>query len=492
MANKLRVQALPSSIPQERNVSGMLIMTLTVLLAGCSHVHIDAPAPDSVLNAEYLNLSAPVEKNLPRQWWRLYDDAVLNDLVETTLHDNPYTQVAALRMLAAKAQTDLAGADRQPQLGASVGYGNSRTSANTPLGKVLGHNAIAGDKYTAGLDAAWPIDVWNRVGYAVESAEAGVEAERANGRMIEQVLSWEVAVNYWNFRLAESDLGLFNTIRQQRADAEHVLASRFAAGLSSELDLARARLELHNVESDIADAQMRMRQSEHELATLTVKPLSEFTVPHNAGYRLPEVPLVSPGLSASILRHRPDLKQSAQNIRSLLAQKEIADSAFYPSISLTGNFGFASMDLSNLADHDSRQFSLGPFAISLPILDGGRIRARQKIAEARYQEAVNVHKVQLLIALREVDDALTEVQTYRYQATLLQAALESARQVSLMAKARYDKGVTNYLDVTSAERDLATAELKFSRNRVQGLIASTRLVYVMGGGWHDDERELSH
>ncbi len=467
----------------------MICTLLASLLAGCANVTVKAPSPDALVPPSYKNATAQSDNNVPRQWWRMFNDATLNELVETTLRDNPYTQVAHLRMIAARAQTQLANADRLPQVGAGVGFSNLRTSANTPLGKALGYNSISGNKYTTGVEAAWQVDVWNRVAHAVEAANAGVEAEHAFGKMVEQVLSWEVAITYWQYRLAESDLALLTTIRQQRIEAESVLAARFDAGLISELDLARARLELRNAEADIEDARKHLSQAEHELATLTVKPLAQFSVPHDLNYRLPEVPTISPGLPASILRHRPDLAQTAQNIRALLAQKEIADTAFYPSISLTGNFGFASMGLHNLINSDSRQFSLGPIAISLPILDGGRIRANQKIADARYQEAINVHKVQLLIALREVDDALTEVQAYRSQAELLQAALESARRLSRIVKARYDKGSVNYLEVANAERDLSTAEIKFHRNHLKGLLASTQLVYVLGGGWHDEASE---
>jgi multidrug efflux system outer membrane protein len=456
--------------------------TLASLLVGCATPALPTPAPTELVPPSYQHASAASENNVPRQWWRLYHDATLNELVETTLRDNPYTQVAHLRQIAAEAQTRLAGADRLPQLNTGVGFSNSRTSTNTALGQILGHQTISGDKITAGFDAAWQVDVWNRVGYAVAAAKAGEEAEQAFTRMIEQTLSWEVAVSYWQYRLAESDLELLTDIRQQRAEAESVLTGRFNAGLISELDLARARLESRNAEADIEDAKQRMSLAEHELATLTVKPVAQFSVPRDPAYRLPEVPAISPGLPASILRHRPDLAQSAQNIRALLAQKEIADTAFYPSISLTGNFGFASLDLRNLTNSDSRQFSLGPIAISLPILDGGRIRANQTIADARYREALNVHKVQLLIALREVDDALTEAESCRNQAALLQAARDSAQRVSLLAHARYDKGAVNYLEVAQADRDLAAAEFKLQHNHLKGLQASTQLIYVLGGG----------
>ena len=105
-------------------------------------------------------------------------------------------------MRAARAQVQSANADRMLQVGASAGFSRSRTSQNTPLGEVLGHNTISGNKYTAGFDAAWQVDLWNRVARAVDAANAGVEAEKAYTRMVEQVLSWEVAVNYWHFRLA--------------------------------------------------------------------------------------------------------------------------------------------------------------------------------------------------------------------------------------------------------------------------------------------------
>lgn len=459
---------------------------LALFLAGCASVSVTPPPPVELIPAHYKHANADSAPTVQREWWKVYKDPTLNNLVETTLRDNPYTQVAHLRLIAAQAQTRRAGADNQPQVNAGLGFGNSRTSSNTPLGEVLQHNSISGNKYTAGFDAVWQMDLWNRVGYAVEASKAGEDAERAFARMVEQTLSWEVAVTYWQYRQAESDLALLKLQLQHRITAEDVLNKRFSAGLISELDLARARLERRNAEAELDGASTRMQQAQHELATLTVKPVAEFTLPTESTYQPPAVPSINPGLPASILQRRPDLAQSAQNIRSLLAQKEIANTALYPSISLTGNFGFASSELRNLVQADSRQFSLGPIAISLPILDGGRIRASQTIANARYQEAVNVHKVQLLIALREVDDVLAELASYHSQAEHLQSARSAAQQVARMVHSRYDLGAINYVDVAQAERELAVAELKLKRNHFKGLLASTQLVYVLGGGWTDD------
>ena len=458
---------------------------LALLLSACADVTVQAPSPDELVPPRYKG-AVPSAQSVPRQWWRLFKDAQLDELVETVLRDNPYTQVARLRIDAARAQAELTNADRLPQMNGNAGFSHGHTSANTPLGKVLGFNSIAGNKHSVGVEAGWQIDAWGRVARAVDAARAGVEAEQAFSRAVEQTLSWETAVTYWQYRLAESEWQLLSAIRRQRHDGLVVLAGRFEAGLANEMDVARARLELNLAEADAEDARKRMSEAEHELATLTVKPVAGFSVRPDADYRLPEVPVIEAGLPASLLRQRPDLAQSAQAIRALLAQKQIADSAFYPSISLTGQFGFASMGLRQLTSVDSRQYSIGPIAITLPILDAGRIRASQRMADARYQEALNVHKVQLLIALREVDDALTGVQAYRAQWAPLQSAVEAARQVARMAALRYDKGAVHYLDVANAEREALAAELRARRHHLKGLLAATQLVHALGGGWHDD------
>jgi multidrug efflux system outer membrane protein len=247
------------------------------------------PPPDELVPPVYKGAAPQSVNNVPRQWWQLFNDALLSELVETSLRDNPCTQVAQLRLAAARAQAQLANADRLPQMGGNAGFSRGRTSTNTPLGKVLGFNSITGNKYSAGAEGAWKPDLWGRVARAVDAAQAGVEAEKAFGKMVEQTLSWETAITYWQYRLAESDLELLSLVRRQRLDAEGVLAGRLEAGLVSEVEAARARLESSHAEAEVEDARKRMSEAEHELATLTVRPLARFSVRHDPHYRLPEV-----------------------------------------------------------------------------------------------------------------------------------------------------------------------------------------------------------
>lgn len=470
----------------EKVTSGIVLASLVV---GCANVNQTSQIPAPAVPQRYKNADAQSTNNLPHRWWRIYRDEKLNALVEAALQDNPYTQIGRLRLVAARAQVQGADADRMPYAGASAGVSNSRTSVNTPLGTALGGNTISGNKFTLGFDFAWQFDVWKRIAHAVEAANAKVGMEQAFSDMVRLVLSSEVVVTYWQYRAAESDLVLLTAIRDKRAETESLLAERLNAGLINELDLARARLELANTEAEVEEARKRRSLAEHELATLVVKPLAEFSLPYDTTYQFPSLPVITPGLPASVLGRRPDLMESTQNIRALLAQKEIAETAFYPSIGLTGNFGLASTELKDLLQAGSRQFSLGPIAISLPIFDGGKNRANLAAAEAHYQEAINLHQSKLLIALREVDDALTEIKSYEVQMRAQRESLLAAGRVSLLAKSRYEKGMINYLEVANSEREALAARRKLLQSHAQALLATVRLVGALGGGWDNDENK---
>jgi len=471
----------------------VLLMTgLAGLLAGCAGYRHFTPSPDAVTPPQYKNAGPEPDNNLPQKWWLVYHDLALSELIETTLRDNPYSDIALMRVAEARAQLQVAAADRLPYFGGEAGAKNSHSSVNTPLGRLLGGRTISGDEFFVGGNASWQVDLWRRVAHAVEAAEARVGMAHADAHSAELVLATEVAVAYWQFRDANADVALLTRIRAQRAEAVKLLAQRLEAGLGDERGLARAQVELGNVDVERAEARKKRTLAEQELATLAVKSLREFAVPDDPDYHLPAIPAITPGLPAIILARRPDLAESSQSIRELLAQEQIAETAFYPTIGLTGDFGFASSQLKEVLRSDSRQFSIGPLALSLPIFDGGRNRATLDLARARYREAVDLHRSKLLIALREVDDALTEIQTSQDQMQVLTDTLAAAQRLALVAKSRYDEGESNYVDVTAVECETLAAERKLTRSRTEGLLATVRLVGALGGGWAADEpRQVS-
>lgn len=458
------------------------LLVSSALLAGCAG-SIQRPAEAPVAPARFQNAGADSVRNLPQQWWSAYRDPQLSSLVEASLRDHPDMRSALARLAAAEAGVGLAGAAGGPRLDARAGVANTRSSATTPTALALGGRSVEGNHYSVGLGASWELDLWQRVKLAVDAANARVEIAHLQQQSYALILSSEVAQQYWQLRAAEADLALLGAIRDTRAESERVLGSRFKSGLISELDVARARLETSNANALIEEARKRRTLAEHALATLSGRPIAEFAVAPAAASPLPAPPAITPGLPADVLARRPDMAESSQRLRALFAGVGIAEAAFYPSITLTSDFGFASKSLTDLVQSASRQYSIGPMAITLPIFDGGRNRANLAVAKAQYQDEVAQHQSRLLRALREVDDALTEIASSERQVAARNESLDAARRLSLIARSRYDKGMVTYLDVTDAERSVLALERQLVQNRAEALLASVQLVRALGGGW---------
>jgi len=461
------------------------------LLAGCAGIPAQfEPAAEPVPPVAYQN-DAPandqVSAAIPVEWWQAYQDPDLSQLIASTLQQNPSIDIAAARLAAARAQWQSLDAERQPRVNAGAGASDGETSENTPSGLAMGRRSVQGAKYSIGVDASWEWDLWGRRARAVEAGEARLAAAQADVAGMRLALSAETALYYWQLRAAEADQALLENTSNVRAESEQLLSSRLDAGLIGEFDVVRARVELANAQADVEDARRRRALAEHALATLTGRPLRDFAVAAWKHDRiLPVPPAVGPALPADLLARRPDLTASANLVRAQLAQRGVAAAAFYPMIALTGDFGFASSSLYDLARSGSRQFNIGPLTLSLPVFDGGRNQANLALAEARYDEAVAVHRNTLLVALREVDDALTEMKARQLQIRAQQLSLASAQRAADIARARYDKGMTSYLDAIDAQRSVLAIERGLLQSRARALFVSVQLVRALGGGWRTE------
>ena len=210
---------------------------------------------------------------------------------------------------------------------------------------------------------------------------------------------------------------------------------------------------------------------------------SATVLPAVQGSALPQPPTIPAGLPASLLAQRPDLAASVATLKAANANIGVAEGAFYPTLSLTGNFGFASESLSELVKSGSRQFSVGPLALSLPILDGGRNKANLKAAQSRYNEALANHQGKLLTALREVEDALSDVQQRQQQGKAQAESREAAARAYLVARTRYERGLSTYLDVTDAQRSALAADRAAVQIDTQRLLAAVAVARSLGAGW---------
>jgi multidrug efflux system outer membrane protein len=464
-----------------------LAAAIAAALGACTTVGPDFKAPQGIEGTAYRHAdAAPASDNarLPAQWWTVFSDATLDQLEGRALNDNPNVRAAALRLVQAQAQLGVTRAGQLPAVGVSAGISNTRSSAETSQGLALGHRSIEGNNYAIGANFSWELDLWGRVRRIVEAADAQALAAQDDRDGVLLLLSSQVATSYWQLRGLDAEIAILNNALATRRESQELIEARFNAGLSNELDVARARIERANAESDLQEVRRQRNNIEHALAVLVgASPSQPVLAAAQDAAALPLPPAIPVGLPASLLGQRPDLASSVANLKASNAQIGVAEGAFYPALSLTGNFGYASESLSKLTTGGARQFSAGPLALSLPIFDAGRNRSNLKLAQARYDEAVANHEARLLTALREVEDALSDVQQRQRQGDVQQQAQVAAARALLVAQARYDRGVSTYLDVTDAQRSTLTADRTAAQIRTQRLIAAVSVARALGGGW---------
>ena len=469
----------------KRITLGAAVTAAVLALSACGTVGSDFQAPQNVADASFRHLpqGAASDARLPAQWWTVFGDEKLNALEQQALRDNPSVKIAAERIVQAEAQLGLARANQQPSLSVNTGISNTRTSANTSQGLALGGRSISGNNFSVGTAFSYELDLLGRVRRAVEAADAQALSAQADRDGVLLLLSSQVATTYWQLRGLDAEMAILRGALETRRETEELVNARFNAGLSNELDTSRARIERANAQADVEEVQRQRNQLEHGLAVLLGASPSATVLQAASAATLPQPPVIPVGLPASVLSHRPDLASSVAQLRAANAQIGVAEGAFYPSLSLTGNFGFASESLGDVLKSGSRAFSFGPLALSLPVFDGGRNKANLALAKSRYEEALANHQSKLLTALREVEDSLSDVQQRQQQAQVQSVSREAAERAYLVARARYERGLSTYLDVTDAQRSALAADRAGIQISTQRLLASVAVARSLGAGW---------
>ena len=461
----------------------LTLIAASLALAGCTTVGPDFKAPAAPGDAAFRHAAAGGgSARLPASWWTVFGDATLDSLEQRALRDNPGVQAAAQRLLQAQAQLGVVRAGQAPSVAVGAGISNSRTSSETSQGIALGRRSIEGNNFNVGASLSYELDLWGRVRRVVEAADAQALAAQIDRDGVILLLSSQVASSYWQLRGLDTELAILRGALDTRREAQELVEARFKAGLSNELDVSRARIERANAEADLHEVQRQRNLVEHALATL-VGASPSAPVLGASGAALPQPPAIPVGLPASLVGQRPDLAASVAQLRAANAQVGVAEGAFYPSLSLTGNFGFASEHLRDLASGGARQFSAGPLALSLPIFDAGRNRSNLALSKARYEEAVANHQGKLLTALREVEDALSDLEQRQKQGEVQAQSQQASARALLVAQARYERGVSTYLDVTDAQRSALAADRAAAQIRTQRLLATVAVARAIGGGW---------
>ena len=450
------------------------VCSIAVFLAACAVTAPPAGAP----------LTAPAEWNAPlphngnlgdlSQWWQSLGDPLLLQLVQAAQAASPTLASAQSRVLQSRAARVQARAALSPTLDASASASRSRTLAAVPAATSL----------QAGLQASWELDLFGANRLATDAAQARLEGAQAQWHDARVSVAAEVASRYFDQRACEKQSAITQLDAASREQTSKVTAQSAQAGFTPPAEAALAR-------AGAADARGRATQ-QRALCLLDAKALVALTGLPEAELvaRLAAAPLdLAPGaafsiasLPAQVLAQRPDLVGAEREVAATRADVGSADAQRYPRLGLSGSIGAAHYRAGGVSD-DFSTWSIGPLALSVPLFDAGRRAASVDAARARYDEAVYLYRARARQAVREVEEALVNLQSSAARSEDAAAADAGYRAWLAATQARYTGGLASLMELEETRRTAlaaATTVVAVQRERIQAWIALYR---AAGGGW---------
>ena len=472
----------------------LLALTAALVLAGCSSVapvyqKPEAPTPAAFKEslpadvAGTWKIAEPSEATARGRWWAIFGDARLDALEDEAAQANQSLKAGLARLAQARAVARASEADRVPRVDAGAGATRARPS---PASQGLAPDAATSAQtlWRAQASASYEVDLFGRVANAVAAAQADAEQSQALQRSLLLAIQADVAQTYFAIRALDAEIALLDETVKLREDALNLVTRREKAGEISELDTARARTELSVTRAEGIGLAKRRAELEHALAVLLGKAPSELAV---ARAPLAFEPIAIPaGLPSALLERRPDIAAAERAMAAANARIGVARAAKFPSLTLTGALGFESAEIGDLFRWSSRSWLLGPLAgtaLSLPIFDGGRNRALEAGAAARYDEAVADYRQSVLLAFQEVEDGLSGLRILSQQAEQQAQSIASARRAAALSTTRYRAGYVNYLEVIDAERSVLGTQRAATQIERERALATVALIRALGGGW---------
>jgi multidrug efflux system outer membrane protein len=457
------------------------VLCAALLVGACAAVGPDYERPATGLPGAYPDAPAdlPAAAAVPAEWWKLYGDPKLDELVANSLERNADVRFAVARIEEADANLREVRAALLPEIDLGAGANRSRISnqgaTSIPAGTALLRNDV---RLTLGT--SFEIDFWGKLRRAVEAARALALGSRYAKEVVTISLAGLTTQAYFSLRSLDAQIAVTRTTLVSREEALTFVRNRARGGIASELDLNQAELARADASIQLTELLRQRSIIEHQLGTLTGR--LDLALPSGDLMTLPMPPQPPAGLPSALLQRRPDVLQAEQEVIAANAEIGIATAAMLPTVSLTSFYGGESTALSTLLSSGARIWSLG-FGLTQPIFDAGRYAARTQSAEARQRQSVATYQKAAETAFREVADALTTLQ----QTEALEQDLElrgvAARNALRLARLRYAAGYSAYLEVLDAQRTANESDLAFVRNRQNRLDASVDLMKALGGGW---------
>jgi multidrug efflux system outer membrane protein len=453
---------------------GLGVALGTLLVSACA-MGPDYQRPETTMPGAFEQTVDSSSSIANLNWWELFDDEQLNSLIRTALEQNRDMAIAVSRIEEARAALGFVRSDQYPQFEVSAGANRGNSIPGTAVIVPLSNNfVLAGN-------LSFELDLWGKLRRSTEAAQAELLATVDAGNSIMITLISDVASAYLLLLDLDNRVAIAERTLNTRNDSLAIIQARFDRGTVALIDVNQAQIEMYDAQAQLAALQRQDVQAENLLSVLLGQHPGAILRKRRDIYSLQ--PLQVPaGLPSELLQRRPDVRVAEQQLAAQTARIGVAEAIRFPSISLTGSLGLASDELSGFFSGDNKTWSLGA-GLFAPVFNAGRNKRRVEVEVARTEQALLNYEETVLQVLREVEDSLVAVHTFEDEILARENQLKAAQSAAMLSRARYDGGVTSYLEVLESERSQFRAELLASSTRREQLVSYITLYKALGGGW---------
>jgi len=462
-------------------VIACLSIAMTACAVGPNYTQPKLSVPDSFGEVQPVAATIYATVSTNQQFWTLFNDELLNQLVHAALAENNTLRAAQARVKQARAIHRQSSLDLLPTITAQGGYSEVLSSkSQLPTGY-----ARESKGYDAALDATWELDLFGQKRRALEAARAEVQGTLASLQDAQIVVIGEVTRSYFELRGQQLQLQLIQRNVSNQQETLRITRARFDAGRGSELDLSRAQALYATSNANAAPLQAAIARSIHRLSVLTGQQPNALSAVLSPQAALPALPqLIAVGDPALLLRRRPDIRVAERHLAADTARVGVAIADLFPNVSFTGSVGAVASSVNALSDSGNGTRLIAP-GISWAAFDLGRVYARVKASRAQSEVALAEYQQTVLAALQDTEDALVTHARAREQLLHLAEAAAASDRAAELAEIRYENGATDFLEVLDAQRSALQAQDSLALSRTETATSLVAVYKALGGGWED-------
>lgn len=468
------------------------LLACTTLVAGCDLVPeylrpTTASVPAVFKEDPGWRVAAPADDIARGEWWRLFEDPILDDLQQRVIVSNQTLAAAKAAYDQARALVREQRAAYLPTVSLSAGRTmtenpstNSTSRTTTTTNRSSGAYTVS---YNATLGATWEPDLWGRIGATASQAGALAEASRADLLAATLSAQGEMALNYVQLRGLEAQKAIYADTITAYERALTIVQNRYDAGTAQRSDVLQAETALYNARANASDLDRQRAQLEHAIAVLAGENPSTFSL-HQAVSEpvLPAIPSILPG---ELLQRRPDVAAAERRVAAANANIGIQRAAYFPVVDLTGDLTSSAERVGKLFDAASTLWSLGVSG-AVTLLDFGATAARVEQARAAYAQTVANYRGAVLVAFQQTEDQLAAIRVLANVAEFRIAAARAANQAETIARNQYLAGQIGYADVIVVQTTALSARLAEAQSITDRQSAAVSLIQAIGGHWRDE------